>query len=162
VDGGATWQHADDCSPFIMTYACHTIVDPNDSRVIYEITVGESPGAGWETLRRSVDGGDSWQAMKTPATAWLFTVLPTRPITTLFADVPISSDGASHTLMMSVDRGDHWVRSDSGLPPFNRVTALVMDPSRRSRLFAGTEGRGVFVSIDGGRQWQPAGAVVAR
>jgi hypothetical protein len=43
-----------------------------------------------------------------------------------------------------------------------RVTALVMDPSRPSRLFAGTDGRGVFVSVDGGRQWQPAGAEVTR
>ena len=32
----ATWQHADDCSPRMTTYACHAIVDPNDSQVIYE------------------------------------------------------------------------------------------------------------------------------
>ena len=100
LDGGTTWQHADDCSPLITTFACRTIVDPNDIGVIYEITVGESPKAGWETVRHSVDGGDSWQSMKTPATVWLFTVLPTRPVTTIFADLPISSDGASHTLMI--------------------------------------------------------------
>jgi photosystem II stability/assembly factor-like uncharacterized protein len=162
VDGGSTWQHADDCSALITTFACRAIVDPNDTRVIYEITVGESPEAGWETVRRSVDGGDSWHPMKTPATVWLFTVLPTRPVTTIFADLPISSDGGTHTLMTSVDRGDHWVRSDRGLPPLTRVTALVMDPSQPSRLFAGTNGRGVFVSVDGGRQWRPAGAAVAR
>jgi photosystem II stability/assembly factor-like uncharacterized protein len=162
VDGGATWQHSDDCSPAITTFACRAIVDPNDSRVIYETTVGESPEAGWETVRRSVDGGDSWQEMKTPSTVWLFAVLPTRPDTTIFADLPISSTGARHTLTRSDDRGDHWVRSDSGLPPSAPVTALVMDPSRPSRLFAGTEGRGVFVSVDGGRQWQPAGAAMAR
>ena len=63
---------------------------------------------------------------------------------------------------MSTDRGDHWVRSDRGLSPSKRVTTIVMDPSQPTRLFAGTEGRGVFVSVDGGRQWQPAGAVVAR
>jgi photosystem II stability/assembly factor-like uncharacterized protein len=161
VDGGATWQHADDCSSLSTTYACHVIVDPNDSRVIYEITVGESPEAGWETVRRSVDGGDSWHPLKSPASIWLFAVLPTRPATTTFADLPISSGGSSHTLMMSTDRGEHWVRSDRGLPPLKRVTALVMDPSRPSRLYAGTDGRGVFVSVDGGRQWTPTGAVVA-
>jgi photosystem II stability/assembly factor-like uncharacterized protein len=161
VDGGATWQHADDCSALV-TSACRAIVDPNDSRVIYEVTVGESPEAGWETVRRSVDGGDSWYPMKTPATVWLFTVLATGRVTRIFADLPISSDGGRHTLMTSADRGDHWVRSDRGLPPMTRVTALVMDPSQPSRLFAGTDGRGVFVSVDGGRQWQPAGAAVAR
>jgi photosystem II stability/assembly factor-like uncharacterized protein len=161
VDGGATWQHADDCSSNMLTAACRAIVDPNDSRVIYEITVGESHGGGWETLRRSVDGGESWQEIKT-ALVWMFAVLPTKPATTIFADLPIPSDGASHTLMMSTDRGDHWVRSDRGLPPSKRVTALVMDPSQPSRLFAGTDGRGVFVSVDGGRQWQPAGTAVAR
>jgi photosystem II stability/assembly factor-like uncharacterized protein len=162
VDGGVTWQHADDCSRLLTTYACRAIIDPNDSQVIYEITVGESPAAGWETVRRSVNGGDLWQPMTTPAHVWLFTVLPTRPLTTIFADLPMSSNGGTHTLMMSTDRGDHWVRSDRGLPPLNRVTALVMDPSRPSRLFAGTDGRGVFVSSDGGRQWEPAGAALPR
>jgi photosystem II stability/assembly factor-like uncharacterized protein len=162
VDGGATWQHADECSPHLLTFACQAIVDPNDSQVIYGITVAESPSAGWESVRRSVDGGACWQPMKTPSQVWLFAVLPTKPRTTIFADLPISSDGGSHTLMVSVDRGDTWIRSDSGLPQSARVTALVMDPSRPSRLFAGTNGRGVFVSDDGGRQWRLAGAALAR
>jgi len=47
VDGGAMWLHADDCSPLVVTAAtCRVIVDPNDSRVVYEITVGESSELG--------------------------------------------------------------------------------------------------------------------
>jgi photosystem II stability/assembly factor-like uncharacterized protein len=123
---------------------------------VYGKTRGESPNAGWESLRRSVDGGDTWQELKPPAAAvvWLLTVLPTRP-TTLFVDVPGGADDARHTLWRSTDRGDHWERSDAGLPSGHSVTAIAMDPVRHSTLVAGTDGRGVFVSEDAGKTWRP-------
>jgi photosystem II stability/assembly factor-like uncharacterized protein len=153
-DGARTWERADRCSELSLTRACAAIFDPNDADTIYERTVGESPEAGWETVRRSVDGGDTWQPLATPAAVWLLTVLPTTP-TTLFVDVPGGAGGARHTLWKSTDRGDHWRRSDTGLPRCCEVRVLVMDPARPARLFAHARGRGVFISEDGGGTWHP-------
>ena len=38
-----------------------------------------------------------------------------------------------------------------------RVTCLEADPQRPGRVWAGTQGRGVFRSDDGGGSWIPAG-----
>jgi photosystem II stability/assembly factor-like uncharacterized protein len=37
------------------------------------------------------------------------------------------------------------------------VRCLEVDPLNRDRVYAGTQGQGVFVSDDGGRNWRPAG-----
>src|SRR5262249_8598624 len=124
----------------------------NDPNTVYEKTQGESPEGGWETVRRSLDGGSTWQKLQTPALVWLLTVLPTTP-TTLFVDLPAGD--ARHSLWKSTDRGDRWRQSDNGLPGGQRVNVIVMDPSRHSRLLAGTDGRGIFVSDDAGATWRP-------
>jgi photosystem II stability/assembly factor-like uncharacterized protein len=154
-DGARTWTRVDQCSESPLTFTCDVIFDPNDANTVYVRTRNESPSAGWETVRRSIDGGSTWQDLQTPkAVVWLLVVLPTTP-TTLFVDIPGGAPDARHTLWKSTDRGDHWRRSDAGLPSGNPVTAIAMDPQRHSKLVAGTDGRGVFLSNDGGATWRP-------
>jgi len=50
----------------------------------------------------------------------------------------------------------NWVPSSKGIPDFS-VNAVVVDPSRPSDLYAGTD-RGVYVSTDGGASWKRYGA----
>ncbi len=55
------------------------------------------------------------------------------------------------------DGGRTWTAISDGLTgdgPLNSVNVVREDPRRRELLFAGTE-RGVFVSFDTGRSWQP-------
>ncbi len=57
-------------------------------------------------------------------------------------------------LYKTTDYGVNWTRIDSGIPR-NAFTRVVReDDVRRDLLFAGTE-LGVFVSFNGGREWQP-------
>jgi photosystem II stability/assembly factor-like uncharacterized protein len=60
-----------------------------------------------------------------------------------------------HTLYKSTDGAGSWqVFFNAGLPDYNAVTALAIDPSMPSTLYAATEGAGVFKSTDGASSWQ--------
>lgn len=51
------------------------------------------------------------------------------------------------------DGGKTWKEMDDGLPPNAYVQAIKQDPDRKGMLWAGTS-IGVYVSFDGGDQWQ--------
>lgn len=55
----------------------------------------------------------------------------------------------------SSDRGQSWIRSDSGLPGPSRINAF---GSADEALFAGTDA-GIFTSQDEALSWQPATGV---
>ncbi len=57
-----------------------------------------------------------------------------------------------HAVFRSVDRGQSWARSDTGLPSAARINALAASTRRH---FAGTD-VGVFVSDDSGISWRSA------
>ncbi len=54
----------------------------------------------------------------------------------------------------SMDRGQHWLPSNSGLGSYYIETLLV----KGADVFAGTPDKGVFRSTDGGVTWAPTGA----
>jgi hypothetical protein len=51
----------------------------------------------------------------------------------------------------SMDDGVTW--RGLGLPSEAPVNAIVGDPARPNVVFAGSEGRGVYRSVDGGATW---------
>ena len=54
----------------------------------------------------------------------------------------------------TTNHGDSWKRIDRGLPDGSFVRVVREDPVVRGVLYAGTE-KGMFVSFDDGRAWQP-------
>ena len=52
----------------------------------------------------------------------------------------------------SVDGGDHWVNSNSGLYGGGYMSDFVLDPLKRSILYAASS-QGVYKSTDGGASW---------
>lgn len=54
----------------------------------------------------------------------------------------------------TTDYGKSWTKVDNGLPDGAYVHAVREDPQEKELLYAGTE-TGVFVSFDGGANWQP-------
>lgn len=60
----------------------------------------------------------------------------------------------------SPDGGFNWVPPSEGLPPQAQVQALAVD--QQGRIFAGTDGRGVYRSLDGGKTWETANAGLGR
>jgi photosystem II stability/assembly factor-like uncharacterized protein len=106
-----------------------------------------------EGLWRTLDGGQTW-AMMTPAT-------------TVINDIEIHPSAPDRVIIGTQNSGV-LISEDNcrTFRPFNagfvtrQVSAIIVDPIQRGRLFAsalfnGAEG-GVYVSNDNGRSWQPA------
>jgi photosystem II stability/assembly factor-like uncharacterized protein len=58
----------------------------------------------------------------------------------------------------TTDGGDHWVAMDAGLPGgWGWIVTLGIDPASPSILYAGTEGNGVYKTVNGGLTWSVTG-----
>ena len=157
VNGGGAWEHAGDCGPALPRLnTCQPVMDPNDPDTVYAVVEGVGIGGGGDIIRRTIDGGLTWTTLGLPALSVSLTVLPTIP-STLLAQVYDPTDAGRYVLVMSTDRGEHWTPSNAGLPHNAEISGIVFDPRDPTHLFAGTQGRGVFRSVDGGVTWEPTG-----
>jgi photosystem II stability/assembly factor-like uncharacterized protein len=146
----------DTCSEFSgPLIPCIPVFDPTMSTPVYVVVRGVGLEGGGDLIRKTVDGGVTWSELDLPTLALSLTVLPTMP-TTLFAQDP--SDYGRCVLLKSTDRGEMWTASDAGLPGGSEIARIVADPTNLRHLFAGTVGRGVFMSLDGGATWEPTGS----
>ena len=99
----------------------------------------------------STDGGVSWSASATPisqARDFAFSTITS----TIFA----ASPGLG--VFKSTSGGFLWSPINSGLTTLQAqtVSALAIDPTNNSLLYAGTDA-GIFKSVDGGQTWQATG-----
>jgi photosystem II stability/assembly factor-like uncharacterized protein len=123
-------------------------VDPSRSDVLY--------AAASSGLYKSVDAGAAWARLPgSPGGGGLVAVDPRRPATVYATGlVP-----GGPLLAKSTDGGATWKPIAEGVPALTVptvATALVVDPSRTSRLYLGTAGRGIWRSLDGGAIWRLA------
>jgi photosystem II stability/assembly factor-like uncharacterized protein len=156
-DDGRTWQFLDQPDSHTVGQCCQLVADPNDRNTVFATVAGVGIGGGGNIVRRTTDAGLTWSELPLPLSLSL-TVLPTVPTTLLAQTFNFEGDGR-YVLVSSTDRGDHWVRAGAGLPSNIPITNIAIDPRRPSRLFAGTNGRGVFRSVDAGATWRPTGPV---
>lgn len=152
TDGGDTWLLVDVPQTAGAGRCCQLVPDPHDSDTLYAIVLGVGIGGGGNIVRRTIDGGRTWSELPLPGLAVSFTAVATVP-TRLLAQV-YGTDSDRFVLMASVDRGDHWTRSGAGLPTSVELTNIVADARQSRHLLAGTNGRGVFRSVNGGISWQ--------
>ncbi len=124
---------------------------PHDANTMY---VGTDDGL----LQRTRDGGQSWSNM-TPV-AWgdgLVHEIAVSPHDAGTVYVVFRKDRLGDPtphLFVSTDFGATFTRRVSGLRAGEPVRVVREDPVRRHLLYAGTE-TGVYVSCNGGAQWQP-------
>jgi len=50
--------------------------------------------------------------------------------------------------------GDHWTKLAADVFANSQIADIVVDPKNHRHLMAGTHGRGVVQSFDGGSTWQ--------
>lgn len=62
--------------------------------------------------------------------------------------------GNEDGVWISLDQGASWQPRRRGLPP-RAVLTLAVAPDDPQRIYAGTEGEGIYTSDDGGAQWIP-------
>ncbi len=161
TDSGRTWQAlAGLQGRFVLALA----VDPLASDGVYAMT---SVG-----LLKSVDGGSTWRPTGDDLP------LPSGPLAgALIADAIEPGTLYARTadrVFKSTDAGATWRQSSSGLPtdcgleyrladdPTHRLCVLTLaaDEASPSTLYVGTDGRGIYRSIDGAETWTPLGGTI--
>lgn len=150
-DAGVTWSCLRDNLGFDTL-----LVDPRQPAVLY------GTGGGYAiAVQRSDDGGTTWTRADQG--------LPDEYVQALAIDPSHSAvlyAATDHGLFRTTDQGRSWQLWSLALSGSTR--RLIVDPHDSSRLYAGElaaaapseaepNGRGVFVSIDGGVTWAPLG-----
>lgn len=104
------------------------------------------------------DGGASWRdvtppEMPSPARISMIATSPHRNGTAFVAVKRFEYDDRAPYIFRTDDHGTTWEEVVGGLPAGEIVHAVREDPKKSGLLYAGTE-HGVWISFDGGEQWQ--------
>ncbi len=110
---------------------------------------------GWgsrsDGLWFSPDGGDNWSVLR----YMLFpSIVATTPANSNL--VFLGSDTMEQGLWRSTDKGQSWLRADSGLPTTD-IRALMFSGATDSHVVCGTRGHGLYVSTNLGTSWSAVG-----
>jgi hypothetical protein len=141
-DGGKTWRVV---TGWEVADVRSIVFDHVNSQLAYAATA-------WGSIR-STDGGESWQSAQQG--------LAKPYCQTLVADAQRSGRvllGTEDGLYVSTDAAQSWTRIES---PAATVLRLVQSEANAQLLLAGTQGRGAWLSRDGGATWSAVDAASA-
>ena len=66
-------------------------------------------------------------------------------------------DSIGGGVFKTTDGGRSWSQVDTGLRRFGAyISALAVDPTEPSTVYAGTMGFGIYKTTDGGKNWMPS------
>lgn len=147
LDGGATWEEANDDSTRASNlngFAIH----PADSRMVYLATSSQG-------LLKTSDGGASWTPLNQG--------LGGNP---LVAAVEINPAEPNYLILgmrrggiyRSENGGQSWQRASAGLNPEANISDILFDPRNPQVAYAADLRSGVYQSDDGGRRWKALNA----
>jgi subtilisin-like proprotein convertase family protein len=170
VNSGSSWTPLTD-STATLSMGSITI-SPGNHNVIYAGT-GEANNSQDSSYGRgilkSIDGGATWTLLGNSVFDRLsigrIVVDPTNP-NTVYAAAGISRRNgvASGTgIFKSINGGATWTNTTTGISVVDSYCDFTLDPSNPSVLYAAIGNRGisaqagVYKSIDGGANWNPAG-----
>ena len=133
-DGAAHWQQI-----LLDGWPNLLVFDAEDPQVMY---FGSK-----DHLLRTVNGGSDWELVSPEFHSNLYPAA--HPTTSGVIYVGSSNPPG---LFLSDDFGDTWVTRTNGLTDTN-VLAIAFHPDDSNRMLAGTQGGNVFLSTDGGNNW---------
>ena len=173
MDGGSSWKHM---GLKMSEHISKIIVHPEDSNTILGASVGPLWSSGGDRgVYKSTDGGQTWEATlsidKHTGVADMI-IDPSNP-DVLYAAAhqrarhvfTYLGGGPGSAIYKSVDGGDTWTKSSSGLPSVDlgRIGLSISeaDPSKVNAIVEAAEGKsGFYRSTDGGASWQKRGGHV--
>jgi hypothetical protein len=179
TDGGLTWDEPDTglnssrSSPTLACYWSTFLLQPHLSEAngLYRAFGCQARGL-FVTLRRSVDGGATWQALIEPPRAaprWLVGGLPDAPDRLIVGSNTTANDDGGYVLSRSDDNGTTWRTIEEyheggqvNRGPSLSIDGLAIDPTLSDRLLIGLNAYGrtgprpvppLRLSLDGGSSW---------
>ncbi len=145
-NGGNRWRflHQSD-----IDYTYSIAVHPTDSNTVYS-GYNPKPFQPWAMVRKTTDGGDSWETalhIEDASAVTSVAIDPNSP-NTIYA----GSTGHGGIVWKSQDNGKTWENSN---PHFNftNIHFMTADPNLANVAYAGVWGGGTFKTTDGGDTW---------
>ena len=148
TNGGGSWSSTNNGNVLDGNPALSMDISYQTSDKVY---VGTAPNQTRSNLFRTIDGGTSWDNITE--------ILPDRFPADIAVDpnddnivyVTFYGFGTGH-VFKSTNSGDTWTDISDNLPDVP-VPAVIVDPNNSFHVYIGTD-IGVFVSTDGGGNWQ--------
>lgn len=137
-NGGTSWKSI--APEFSSAFVQDLVADPTNEGVFYSATFERG-------IYKTTDGGASWS----PTSDGL-PVLSVRGLSMSPVDPELLLSCSFAGPFFSVDGGDYWLPSETDNLP---CISAVHSRSFSSVVYLGTDGQGVFQSIDGGVNWEP-------
>ncbi len=147
TDAGESWERLP-----TSWYALEVVLDPIYPNVIYARTSSR--------VYRSTDAGETWEEIA--AFRVLSFALDPKYPQRLFVGTDNGFGTGNGFVYRSTDRGDSWIRRDTG--SWCSISSLAVSPGDSNTVYAGTQpyepeegGDGIYRTTDGGLTWQPVG-----
>jgi hypothetical protein len=164
INGGTDWENVF-IGPEFNSFR-YVFIDPNsDDEIIYAGYASQSDHAG---IIKSTDGGSSWILISNGIPAvnkWSGAVI-TQPDNSEIAYCAVGGFGELNaTVYKSSNGGGSWASTNLSLGAWSKVTDLLISPLDNQIIYAATAENGVYMTLDGGLNWQatepaiPAGYV---
>jgi len=155
TDGGSSWSRPSNSAiamgVYVPAYVSALAVDPTDPDIVYLATSPDYQDT--PKVFKSTDGATQWRqvplALPTNTVITSLVIDPATPSTIYATYDGYGTVGVG--VYTSSDSGETWI-APRNLLPTRRVSALAIDPTLPSRVYAATED-GVFRSTDGATSW---------
>lgn len=153
IDGGASWTFVNNGVTAVGIYVSALAVDPTTPDIVYLATPPTGRPDTPAMVFKSTDGAAHWRqiplALPTNTAITSLVIDPATPSTIYATYDGYGTVGVG--VYKSSDSGETWI-TPRNLLPTTRVSALAIDPTMTSRVYAATED-GVFRSTDGATTW---------
>ncbi len=164
INGGTDWENVF-IGPEFNSFR-YVFIDPNsDDEIIYAGYASQSDHAG---IIKSIDGGSTWIYINNGIPAmnkWSGAVI-TEPDNPEIVYCAVGGSGELNaTVFKSFNGGNAWASTNLNLGSSSKVTDLLISPLDNQIVYAATAENGVYMTLDGGLNWQatepeiPAGFV---
>jgi hypothetical protein len=158
VDSGMTWSPASSglgAYPQQGASVSTVAIDSKTPSTLYtfEFTSFE--------LYKTTDGAATWIPLSLKEDIYALTIDPIDSSVIYAGRYGGDFEYGRDVLIKSADRANSWAQSQVGLPVPGSVSAIAIDPTNDSVLYAGTD-KGVFKSTDAASTWQIAGSGVGQ
>lgn len=154
IDGGNTWVEKSTGLPECASQCkvVFLVADPTDPNVLYanlnSFFLSSTSYTNVDYLVKTTDGGDTWSQIDNGIVT-INNQLVSMTVDPLYPSILYL--GTTNGVLKSADAGASWVKA--GTLPLSMINALIVDPGNDQIVYAGTEGYGVYRSIDAGATW---------